>query len=256
MKNDMSPLPLASASHVSLPETVYRELRTAILNGVFRPGQMLRQEELARSLGVSRAPLREALPRLEAEGIVVLHPRRGYAVVSLDPEEIVEIFELRMLVEERAAYLATLQRTEADVVRLGALVASMAAIEPSDPAQIARWSELNFQFHDSLYAASGRRHFRRVASSLRTVVEPYIRVEVGITGELREAQSEHEMLLEGFKAGDAKRVAQLTREHCEHTAKRLLDGLRRRAAAIPSPHERDGATPHPPLHGDEGRAKN
>jgi DNA-binding GntR family transcriptional regulator len=214
-----------AVTHLSLPETLYRQLRRAILDGVFRPGQILRQEELAKRFGVSRAPLREALPRLEAEGIVVLHPRRGYAVVSLDPEEIREIFELRMLIEEKAAYLATLRRSEEDVERLRALVAQMGAIRPSDPGQIARWSELNFQFHDTLFAASGRRHFRRVVDSLRATVEPYIRVEVRMTGELDEAHNEHEQILAAFAARDADRVARLSHEHCEHTAQRLLKGL-------------------------------
>lgn len=218
---------MSNSPPLSLPETVYRGLREAILNGVFRPGQMLRQEEIAKQLGVSRAPLREALPRLEAEGIVVLHPRRGYAVVSLDPDEIAEIFELRMLVEERAAYLATLQRTDADVVQLRELVGRMAAIRPDDPTQIARWSDLNFQFHDNLFAPSGRRHYLRVVGSLRAAVEPYIRVEVGFTGELKEAAGEHEQLLDAFAAGDADRVAALSRQHCEHTLARLLAGLRR-----------------------------
>ena len=71
----------------TLPTMVYNKVREAILNGVFGPGQMLRQDEVASKLGVSRSPLREALPRLEADGIVVLHPRRGYAVASLDPAQ-------------------------------------------------------------------------------------------------------------------------------------------------------------------------
>lgn len=229
---------IIAAARLSLPEAVYRQLRGAILNGLFRSGQMLRQEELAKRFSVSRAPLREALPRLEAEGIVVLHPRRGYAVVSLDPAEIKEIFELRSLLEERIAHLATLRRTDADVERLRALVAEMTAVGPTGPAEIVRWCELNFRFHDTLFAPSGRPHFRRVADSLRAVVEPYIRVEVRMTGELDEAQREHELLLEAFAAGDADRVAALSREHCEHTAKRLLDGLARRGAgAVHAPLE-------------------
>jgi DNA-binding GntR family transcriptional regulator len=230
MKIATSARPLETVTHVSLPETVYREVRRAILNGVLQPGQILRQEELARRFGVSRAPLREALPRLEAEGIVVLHPRRGYSVVSLDPDEIEEIFELRTLIEERAAFLATMRRQRSDIDALSDLLERMVAIEPHDPTDIARWSELNFEFHDRLFAAAGKRHFRRLVGSLRTAVEPYIRVEVHMTGELDEAQREHVELLEAFAAGDASRVARLTREHCEHTARRLLQGLADRDA--------------------------
>src|SRR5690606_16242608 len=91
------------ASTETLPSIVYKKLRDAILNGIFSPGQMLRQDDVASKLGVSRSPLREALPRLEAEGIVVLHPRRGYAVASLDPEQITEVFDLRCLLETELA---------------------------------------------------------------------------------------------------------------------------------------------------------
>src|SRR5271168_2238460 len=120
---------LNGAHAVSLPEAVYRSVRDAILNGVFAPGQMLRQEEVAARLGVSRSPLREALPRLEAEGMVVLHPRRGYAVISLDPTEIAELFDLRILLEAELARHAVERRQPHDVERVRTIVAEM-----NDPA--------------------------------------------------------------------------------------------------------------------------
>src|SRR5262245_11735063 len=82
-----------------LPAIIYRHLRHDILNGFFDPGQLLRQKGRARRYKSSRVPLREAMSRLEADGLVVLRPRRGFAVISLDVPEIVEIFELRMAVE-------------------------------------------------------------------------------------------------------------------------------------------------------------
>lgn len=216
------------AAHAGLPELVYRELREAILSGVYRPGQMLRQEELANRLGVSRAPLREALPRLVAEGLVVRLPRRGYAVASLDPAEIAEIFELRALIEEKAARIATERRTAEDVASLRAIAEQMKAIQSDRSEDIALWSNLNFKFHDRLLASSGLEHFRRLAGSLRREADAYIRTEIGITGELHEAQGEHELIIDAFDAGDAERVGCLTREHCEHTAQRLLGGLKHR----------------------------
>lgn len=210
--------------HPSLPDRVYAQLRQAILSGVFRPGDVLRQEEIARSLGVSRAPLREALPRLEAEGVVVLNPRRGYSVVSLDPAEIEEIFELRALVEARAARVATERRSAQDVERVRALYERMNS--PDATADMNQWFELNMRLHEALMAPSGLKHFVRTASSLRAVVEPYIRVEVRLTGDVVEAQAEHLGLIEAFAAGDAQRVGQLTAEHTQHTAARLVRALK------------------------------
>jgi DNA-binding GntR family transcriptional regulator len=220
------------SAHTSLPEAIYQSVRTAVLTGAIRPGEMLRQDGLARQHGVSKIAVREALQRLEGEGLVVLNPRRGYMVVALDPDEIVEIFELRMFVEERAAYAATLKRTEEDVAKLRGLLLRLDAIRMSGPQDILQWSDLNFQFHETLFAASGRRHLRRVASSLRAAVEPYIRVEVYITGEPDEAQGEHHLIVDAFTKGDAARVAMLSRDHCEHTARRLIAGLNRKGHAL------------------------
>lgn len=214
-----------TASHASLPEVVYRRLHAAILNGVFKPGQMLRQEELARSLGVSRAPLREALPRLEAEGIVVQLPRRGYAVVSLDAEEIREIFDLRTLIEVQAASIATKKREQKDVERAKDILQRMNALDVVDSEQRVQWFVLNSSFHEALLEPSGRRHFIRAIASLRTAVEPYIRVEIALTGNVHAANCEHEEMVDAFEKQEVERMELLTRLHIEHTAQRLLTGL-------------------------------
>src|ERR1700758_3320099 len=99
----------------TVSETLYSRLRDGILTGTFPPGSVLRQEELSPRFGASRVPLREAMTRLEVEGLVVLRPRRGYAVLSLDRSEIQEIFELRAAVEEHLASVAAQSRTDNDI---------------------------------------------------------------------------------------------------------------------------------------------
>src|ERR1700722_7255243 len=108
-----------------LPDVIYRWLREQILIGELVPGAEIRQELLARQFGTSRVPLRAALSRLQAEALIVLPPRRGFAVTSLNQAEIVEIFELRMAVEEHAMRIATKERTEADVSEVEAMVEAM-----------------------------------------------------------------------------------------------------------------------------------
>src|SRR5688500_15689005 len=96
--------PLQAAS---LPDLAYDHLRDAILTGEFKDGADLPQEEIAARLGVSRLPVREALRRLDAEGLVVLRPRRGYVVASLDPEEIEDVLDLQAHLESLAGHAAT-----------------------------------------------------------------------------------------------------------------------------------------------------
>lgn len=221
-------LSLASNPAASLPEFVYGELRRAILNGVFAPGQMLRQEEVATLMGVSRSPLREALPRLEAEGIVVLHPRRGYAVAELRPHQINEVFELRVLLESQMAVQSVAKRTEADIARVYDIANQMRQItnSTSDEKILAQWFDLNLSFHDALLSPADMPHYMRALATARGVIEAYIRAEVRLTGDTREAQQEHSQLAQAFVNGDTTTFIELTRQHSFHTRDRLLSGLR------------------------------
>lgn len=214
-------------SSLSLPEFVYRELRAAILNGVFSPGQMLRQEDVASKMGVSRSPLREALPRLEAEGIVVLHPRRGYAVAELKPDEIKEVFELRLLLESEIAFYSVIKRTEADIARVYAIADRMRQITETtlEGPGLASWFDLNLEFHEALLAPAQMPHYMRSLSAARGLIEAYIRAEVRLTGDLHEAQVEHMQLAQSFVNGDREKFVELTCKHSQHTRDRLLEGI-------------------------------
>jgi DNA-binding GntR family transcriptional regulator len=213
-----------------LPETIQRQIKAAIVTGELIPGQMLRQEELAQRLGASRAPLREALSRLEAEGLVVLLPRRGYAVMSLDRDEIAELFDLRIVLEERLARLAAECRSEADVVRLKGISAAMTALSPqTNPDIVAQWYDQNTEFHAALVEPANLRHFTRLYSTVRENLDPYIRVEMQLTGGFEQAQEEHDQIIAAFVAKDADTLGHLISEHARHTKDRLLSGLARQA---------------------------
>src|SRR5690606_16226608 len=210
----------------TLPSLVYKKLRDAILNGVFSPGQMLRQDEVASRLGVSRSPLREALPRLEADGIVVLHPRRGYAVASLDPKQITEVFDLRCLLETELARRSIQKRTEADISRIYAIISEMAPLaKDPDPSSMARWFDLNMQFHTALLLPAQCPHHLKALDHSRNLIESYIRTETRLTGGLDQAQEEHTLLARTFVTGEVEDFVQLTRQHSEHTRDRLLSRL-------------------------------
>lgn len=222
-----SPSLVAKSPPPLLPQMVYAELRAAILNGLFRPGEMLRQEDIASRLGVSRGPLREVLPKLEADGLVRLYPRRGYAVTLLDPEDIVELFELRALLEKSLVALAVRNSSDADIESIRELnhhAKPLAAAEHSD--RRVAWSDLNVEFHRRLLAPSGKRYHLQMHQSLCLKLEPYIRVEITLTGDLDNAQFEHDALLEAYAARDVDKAVELTEQHIRHTEQRLLEQLR------------------------------
>src|SRR5262249_49334509 len=109
----------------SAVDSVVRALRRMIFDGELHANQALRQEDLASRLGTSRHPVREALGRLTGEGLVTFRPRYGYTVTVLGPEEITEIFDMRMVLEEHAGYVATLKRTPSDVERVKEMLQKM-----------------------------------------------------------------------------------------------------------------------------------
>jgi DNA-binding GntR family transcriptional regulator len=212
----------------SLPQAIYLALREKILTGGYQLGEALRQESLAKEFEASRVPVREALNRLEAEGLVILRPRRGFVVASLDIAEVAEIFDLRMVLEEHAGGVATKTRTPEDVAEVKKILDVLEVIDIDDPTNIAKWAAYNRMFHSRLFESSRRKHLCNIANTLRDKVERYVRVEVSMTGHLDRAQAEHRKIFKAFADGDAARVSRLSREHCESTADRLIGALKAR----------------------------
>jgi DNA-binding GntR family transcriptional regulator len=209
-----------------MPEAVYQQLKTAILTGVFQPGQTLRQDDVAKQLGVSRGPLREALPKLEAEGMIISNPHRSCTVVSLAPAEIMEIFELRAMLEASLAKAAARKKDPIAVRRLREIASIMGSLKVNTSgSDRQRWFDLNYELHDILLTVAGRRHHLRVLEIVRALAEPYVRMEIGLTGVFKAAQEEHEGLINAFAEGDCKTLERLTREHVQHTGQRIIEAL-------------------------------
>lgn len=213
----------------SLAEIAYQQVKESILRGDLAAGQPLGQEELAARIGTSRVPLREALQRLDAEGLVMLRPRRGYIVTSLDPHEIRDIFDIRMLLEERAGYLATLNATSEDIAAVEELLFAMEGMKVRSAAEAMLFVERNRAFHTRLYAPSERAQLCRLMMVLRANVERYIRIGAQIAGNLKRVSFEHQQIFNAFKRRDAQTVGRLCREHCAATGERLIERLAREA---------------------------
>jgi len=207
---------------VSAQQAAHAKLREMIFSGALQAGQALRQEEIARLLGLSRLPVREALNRLATEGLVELKPRRGFFVVSLKRDEIEDIFDMRAMLEARAGQLAAERTTTDDADAVDRLVDALdTAIECN--AAFDHYARLNEQFHERLYQSCNRKHLRRQIGMLRDAVAPLIRILASETGEQRRAQEEHRQMARFFRLGDGDRVAELCRNHCAYTGTALIE---------------------------------
>ncbi len=209
----------------SLPDLAYEHLRAAILAGELADGSDLPQEEIAARLQVSRLPVREALRRLESEGLVVLRPRRGYVVASLDRDEIEDVLDLQAHLESLAGHAATLRRSPEVVDELGRCLAQLDKVTSKTPVDIDAFTRLNRHFHDTLYESCGRPFLRRTLRLLHANAERYARLAAGVRVDLRKSQKEHRAIFDAYRAGDADGVARICREHREATMRRLTDKL-------------------------------
>ncbi|MTD54759.1 GntR family transcriptional regulator [Amycolatopsis pithecellobii] len=173
------------------------ELRRAIVDGRYRPGQRVLQEEIAGSLGVSLAPVREALRSLEQEGQVVYRPRRGYFITELRIEDLQEIYALRRLLEERAVRTA-LPTLDADAIERVALAARDCA-EAAGRGDVAAELAANRRFHFGLLESPEQTHTLRLIRLLWDSTEAYRAMYYNSPEERENAVEAHDGILDAVR---------------------------------------------------------
>lgn len=151
-------------SHRQLPKLVADQLRAAILEGRFKPGEWLRQEKLAQELSVSPMPVREALKELAAEGLIEHVPYRGARVVDISPTDVEDIYTMRAFLESRAAWFAAHQITPEELAGLKDV--QMEIEKYPAPEDVVTYRELNRRFHELIFTASRRPYLIRTLKML------------------------------------------------------------------------------------------
>jgi DNA-binding GntR family transcriptional regulator len=203
------------------PQHALEALRRAIVAGELRPGQRIAQEQFAERVGVSIAPVREALRMLEQEGQVVYRPRRGYFVRELRIGDLEEIYELRRLLEERAARAA---QPRIDGIALASIRhAADDCARAASRGDVAAQLEANRRFHFAILDGGAQPHTMRLIRMLWEATEPYRAMYYNSAAERRRSNAAHQRILRSLKAGDAD---QLVVELDAHRG-RALEVLRR-----------------------------
>ncbi|HET9718869.1 MAG TPA: GntR family transcriptional regulator [Solirubrobacteraceae bacterium] len=176
-------------------------LRRAVVEGELRPGQRVLQEEVADRLGVSLAPVREALRVLEQEGQVTYRPRRGYFVTELRVEDLVEIYELRQILEEHAARRALSSLDEDALMRIE--LAAADCIRAAETGDVAGELEANRRFHFDMLESPDQPHVMRLIRLLWDSTEAYRALYYNSPEERRAAADAHERILDTVRRRDA-----------------------------------------------------
>lgn len=204
-------------------------LRSAIVSGELRPRQQIIQEDVAASLGVSIAPLREALATLEQEGQVTYQPRRGYFVTELDLADLTEIYELRTLLEGRLARYAVGALDEEIMERITA--AARDCVDAAGRGDVAADLEANRRFHFGILEASAHPHAMRLVRLLWDSTEAYRAMYYNSPDERRASVAAHDRILDALKAADGDALVEELDAHRERALAVLREILAEPAAA-------------------------
>jgi DNA-binding GntR family transcriptional regulator len=200
--------------------TVQRALREAIAEGRLAPAERINQEEIARTFGVSRTPVREALYSLAREGLVDLVPWRGAFVSSFTEQDVFELYDVRELLEPQAAARACLLATSVEV----AAIRRVAAVIEAE-TNLERAFALNRELHERLCAPCGN---RLLLTLLGTVWSQHAALRIftyyaSASGSAERMRTEHREIVEAFAARDAERTRDLVRAHIAKAHRALAE---------------------------------
>ncbi|HLX77586.1 MAG TPA: GntR family transcriptional regulator [Acidimicrobiales bacterium] len=209
--------------NITLSERVYRHLRAEIRGQRLPPGVELSEVALSKELGVSRGPIREAMGRLAAEGLVTVRPRRGAVVRALTAEEFVDAYQVREVLESTAVRLAVPRLTKEDFEQLEQLVDTMA--DRVENGRLDEFFEANMRFHELFCELSGNGKLSQVHHALLAEMGAFQDRTLSLRGNPAESVIEHRNIVRAAERGEAELAAELAAAHVRVPSERLRDRL-------------------------------
>jgi DNA-binding GntR family transcriptional regulator len=207
------PVPDAPLDNRTLREQVFDHLREEILSSRLEPGTELSEVALARSLGISRGPLREALGQLTAEGLVTIVPRRGAVVTRLTRQEFIDAYQVREALESLALRLAVPRLSATEKAELHKMCEAME--RAAEAGNTTRFFEIKRDFHRLFVRASGNRKLEAVHEQLIAQMGRLMSKSAELRGGLEQSAAEHRAILAAIDDSDAELAARLLEEHIE-----------------------------------------
>lgn len=209
--------------YLPLRDVVFNTLRQAILKGELKPGERLMEIALAERLGVSRTPIREAMRKLELEGLVVMIPRRGAQVANITEKDLNDVLEVRLALENMAIEKACLRMTEEEMEKLSA--AGQEFENRLTDGNLVHLAEADEAFHDVIYQASDNVRLNQVLNNLREQIYRY-RVEYLKEEETRNILvKEHRELTEALRLRDVKKAQAICFHHIENQRQAIIQSI-------------------------------
>lgn len=192
-------------------------LRKDILAGAIPEGEPLRQDSIAKRFETSRVPVREALRSLEAEGLVVFHPRRGASVASVDPNQILEMYDIRIALECGLLRLAIPKMSSRDIDEANAMLAEYELA--GDEIEPETWDDLNWRFHARLYIPAHRPAMFTLARNNYYKQARSVRVRIAIATGYSGPHQEHREIVSACAHGNVEQASALLETHLVNAKK-------------------------------------
>lgn len=204
----------------SVSEVIETYLRKAILSGYFSENEPIRQDEIAKKFHVSKIPVREALKKLEAEGLVIFIKNRGATVARMSDDELAQLFEIRILLEVRLLELAIPLMDETDFININKYYQRYV-----DSENIQEWSELNWLFHASLYEPANCPLIIETVRMINLKLERYLRLQISLSDGKERADKEHAIIIDACRKGSVDQATAILKKHIYGVCQSLLDNL-------------------------------
>ena len=206
---------------MSQGEVAYAKLFKAIAAGQFRPGDRLRETEISQRFSLSRTPIREALRKLEADGIVEHRPRLGAVIRTLSHAEVVELYEMRIVLERTAAEMAAKHAVAAEIDELKDINAAIAASRNPDQA-----AAFNQSFHRCIYLATRNRFLRESARALNNALMLLGPTTLADDARIKTVTNQHKDIIDAIGSGDIQAAGDAAQTHLETSLRQRLKVLR------------------------------
>jgi len=208
-----------------LRDIVFDAIKEAILTGRLKPGERLMEVQLAEEMGVSRTPVREAIRKLELEGLVVMVPRKGAYVSGLTLKDVTEVFEIRSSLEGLAAALAAERITEEEIKILDKILIDIT--EASEKGDTETVIKKDMEFHQVLFSASRNERLAQIISNLKEQIDRFRIKSFSNPARVKSVLSEHKGIIDAVKLGDAENAEKLAKAHIYEVEYNVMNMLRK-----------------------------
>ncbi len=210
-------------NYMPLRDVIFNTLRDAIVSGELKPGERLMEVSLAEKMGVSRTPVREAVRKLEMEGLVKMTPRRGTHVAEISVKDIIDVLEIRAALDKLATKLAANRIRPEGIRQLENIHRQYkAALEKEN---LSAAIKKDVEFHEAIYNASGNPKLVSVAGNLREQIYRFRVIYMKDFSNAEDVLEEHENILEAMRKGDALKAGNMAEEHIMHQQQSIIQKM-------------------------------